>query len=266
MAPASPDRLPSLDSSCGADCLREWSSLLSTSAMACSMAPSPSTPASLSTPGARRKERRREEEWRLSVCPPVSTSTLQTDCDTNYTSRSGYEMSAAVSSRSGYEMSAAVRSSYDAKQEGLELRERALARQVCRPAASCGALMRALRAMRFYSYAIESRASSLARLLARSLSFSLRARLCCSRIAGSWAWCSARCRGWRAWQEAAIQRARAVAHASPASYTGMSSLYLGERQATAGISLSLSRSMLVARTAVACDARRLRPRAPTGLL
>lgn len=47
MAPASPDRLPSLDSSCGADCLREWSSLLSTSAMACSMAPSPSTPASL---------------------------------------------------------------------------------------------------------------------------------------------------------------------------------------------------------------------------
>ena len=255
MAPASPDRLPSLDSSCGADCLREWSSLLSTSAMACSMAPSPSTPASLSTPGARRKERRREEEWRLSVCPPVSTSTLQTVLSTTRTT-----------SRSGYEMSAAVRSSYDAKQEGLELRERALARQVCRPAASCGALMRALRAMRFYSYAIESRASSLARLLARSLSFSLRARLCCSRIAGSWAWCSARCRGWRAWQEAAIQRARAVAHASPASYTGMSSLYLGERQATAGISLSLSRSMLVARTAVACDARRLRPRAPTGLL
>jgi hypothetical protein len=161
-------------------------------------------------------------------------------------------------------MSAAVRSSYDAKQEAIELRERALARQVLRPAASYGALMRALRAMRFYSYAIESRASSLPRLLARSLSFSLRARLCCSRIAGSWAWCSARCRGWRAWQEAAIQRARAVAHASPASYTGMSSLYLGERQATAGISLSLSRSMPVARTAVACDARRVRPRAPTG--
>jgi hypothetical protein len=202
----------------------------------------------------------------VSLSARVNFHTSNRLFDTNYTSRSGYEMSAAVSSRSGYEMSAAVRSSYDAKQEGLELRERALARQVCRPAASCGALMRALRAMRFYSYAIESRASSLARLLARSLSFSLRARLCCSRIAGSWAWCSARCRGWRAWQEAAIQRARAVAHASPASYTGMSSLYLGERQATAGISLSLSRSMLVARTAVACDARRLRPRAPTGLL
>jgi hypothetical protein len=32
-------------------------------------------------------------------------------------------------------MSAAVRSSYDAKQEAIELRERALARQVLRPAA-----------------------------------------------------------------------------------------------------------------------------------
>ena len=73
-------------------------------------------------------------------------------------------------------MSAAVRSSYDAKQEALELRERALARQVLRPAALCGALMRALRAMRFYSN----------RGLGHSLSLSSRSRsrLCCSHLAG----------------------------------------------------------------------------------
>ena len=102
--------------------------------------------------------------------------------------------------------------------------------------------------------------------LARSLWLSLRALLCCSRIAG--VMCMLlhtlpRLAG-VLWQEAAIQRARAVAHATPASYTGMSSLYLGEKQATAGISVSLSWSMPIMRTAVACDARGVRPRAPTG--
>ncbi len=105
--------------------------------------------------------------------------------------------------------SAAVRSTYDARQEALQLRERAIARQVRLPAARSRAppcALRATTALLMPHGAVPAR------------------------------WCS------RGRQEAAIQRARAVAHGRRQDYAGS---HIGDEQATAGTPSASSRPVPV---------------------